>query len=166
MVVKVKGDVLTMPDGTRFRCAIGRGGYAVDKREGDGTTPIGSWPFRMVYFRPDRGPPPETGLKTVPLTETDGWCDAPGDPAYNRPVTLPYSASHEVMWREDALYDIVVVLGHNDDPPIPGHGSAIFVHVARDGYLPTEGCVALKRDDLEQVLTGVTEGDEIAFIGP
>ncbi len=166
MVIDVKGGFLTLPDGRRFRCAIGRGGYALDKREGDGATPIGTWPFRMVYFRPDRGPPPETGLETKPLAETDGWCDAPEDPAYNQHVALPYAASHEEMWRDDPLYDIVVVLGHNDDPPVPGHGSAIFMHVAREGYLPTEGCVALKREDLEQVLATVSQGDAITFRGP
>ena len=165
-MIEVEGGFLTMPDGRRFRCAIGRGGYALDKREGDGATPIGTWPFRMVYFRPDRGPPPETGLETRPLSESDGWCDAPDDPAYNRPVTLPYATSHEEMWRDDALYDIVVVLGHNDDPPVPGLGSAIFMHIAREGYLPTEGCVALTRADLEQVLAAVKKGDAIAFRGP
>lgn len=165
-MIEVKGQTLVMPDGKRFRCAIGRGGYALDKREGDGATPIGTWPFRRVYYRPDRVAPPKTGLKTAPIVETDGWCDAPDDPAYNRPVTLPYPASHEEMWREDHLYDIVVVLGHNDDPPVPGRGSAIFMHVAREGYLPTEGCIALKREDLEKVLTLVAEGDAIAFLGP
>lgn len=165
-MIEVKGDHLTMPDGRRFRCAVGRGGYALDKREGDGATPIGTWPFRLVYYRPDRVQPPETALETRPLTETDGWCDAPGDPAYNRHVTLPYAASHEEMWRADHLYDMVVVLGHNDDPPVPGRGSAIFMHLAREGYLPTEGCVALKREELEQVLAAVGPGDAITFAGP
>lgn len=165
-MIEVKGGSLTMPDGTRFDCAIGRGGYVRDKREGDGGTPVGTWPFRRVYYRPDRGPAPKTGLETIALTETDGWCDAPDDPAYNRHVTLPYAASHEEMWREDALYDIVVVLGHNDDPPVPGRGSAIFMHIARDGYLPTEGCVALKRPDLERVLAAVKDGDAVSFRGP
>lgn len=165
-MIEVRGGILTMSDGRQFRCAIGRGGYALDKREGDGATPIGVWPFRRVYFRADRGPAPETELETHRLTETDGWCDAPDDPAYNRHVTLPYDASHEEMWRQDRLYDIVVVLGHNDDPPVPGMGSAIFIHLAREGYAPTEGCVALEREDLEQVLATVRKGDAIAFLGP
>lgn len=165
-MIEVTGGYLTMPDGARMRCAIGRGGYALDKREGDGATPIGIWPFRLVYYRPDRGPAPKTGLEVRPLSKNDGWCDAPDDPAYNRPVTLPYPASHEEMWRDDHLYDIVIVLGHNDDPPVPGRGSAIFMHVARDGYEPTEGCVALKRQDLEHVLAAVGPGDAVAFRGP
>lgn len=165
-MIEVKGGFLEMPNGARYQCAIGRGGYALNKREGDGATPIGVWPFRRVYYRPDRGKPPKTGLQVLPLSPTDGWCDAPGDPAYNRPVTLPYPASHEEMWREDHLYDIVVVLGHNDDPPVPGRGSAIFMHLARDGYKPTEGCVALTRAHLETVLAHVGDGDLIAFRGP
>ena len=136
-------------------CALGRGGViaAADKREGDGCSPLGAWQMRRVLYRPDRGPPPRTALPCAPIAPEDGWCDAPEDPAYNRPVRLPYPASAEQMWREDWLYDLVVILGHNDDPPRPGLGSAIFLHLARDGYAPTEGCVALNRPDLETVLS-------------
>ncbi|MEM7223068.1 MAG: L,D-transpeptidase family protein [Pseudomonadota bacterium] len=129
-------------------CAIGRGGVRADKREGDGATPAGSWPLRKVFYRPDRAARPATALPCRALTPTDGWCDDPADPAYNRLVALPFAAGHEVMWREDHLYDIVVTLGHNDDPPVPGLGSAIFLHLARDDYGPTEGCVALMVSDL------------------
>ena len=86
------------------------------------------------------------------IRRDDGWCDAPDDDAYNRPVALPYPASAERMWREDDVYDLVVVLGHNDDPVMPGMGSAIFLHLARPDYAPTEGCVALARADLEALL--------------
>ncbi|MBU2091200.1 MAG: L,D-transpeptidase family protein [Alphaproteobacteria bacterium] len=137
-----------------FPCALGRAGLirATEKREGDGGTPLGIWPLRRLFYRPDRLPTPETGLVSVPLTPQHGWCDAPADPAYNRLVTLPYPASHEEMWRQDAVYDLVVELGYNDDPVQPGSGSAIFLHIARDGYLPTEGCVALAEADLLAVL--------------
>jgi L,D-peptidoglycan transpeptidase YkuD (ErfK/YbiS/YcfS/YnhG family) len=82
----------------------------------------------------------------------DGWCDAPGDRNYNRPISHPYPASAERMWRQDQLYDIVVVLGYNDRPRIRGRGSAIFLHVARGNLAPTEGCIALRRSDLEKLL--------------
>jgi len=136
------------------RAALGRGGVrpAADKREGDGSSPLGLWPLRRVLFRPDKGPPPITALPAEAIRRQDGWCDAPDDDAYNRPVTLPYPASAERMWREDDLYDLVVVLGHNDDPVAPGMGSAIFLHLARPDYAPTEGCVALARADLEALL--------------
>lgn len=125
---------------------------ADQKREGDGASPVGRWPLRKVYYRPDRIDDIETRLPVVALTEVDGWCDAPDDPAYNRKITRPYAASHEVLWREDHAYDIIVELGHNDSPPIPGLGSAIFLHVAKPGYTPTEGCIALALEDLKTVL--------------
>ncbi len=153
--------------GLAVRCALGRGGVkpAAEKREGDGASPAGLWPIRRVLYRPDRGGAPETALPAAPLSETDGWCDAPEDALYNRPVTLPYRASAERMWREDGLYDIVVVLGHNDDPPAPGLGSAIFWHLARADYQPTEGCVAVARADMLAALKIARPGDalEIAF---
>lgn len=88
----------------------------------------------------------------------DGWCDAPSDRNYNRGVTLPYSASTERMWRDDELYDVVGILDHNARPRVRGRGSAIFLHVARAGYRPTEGCVALARGDLMRVLRLVGRG--------
>ncbi len=93
-----------------------------------------------------------TRLPVVALRPNDGWCDDPGDPAYNRPVLLPYAARGETLWREDHVYDVIAVLGHNDDPPAPGKGSAIFLHIARDSFAPTEGCVALVLGDLLTVL--------------
>ena len=142
--------------GRRLRCALGRAGViaASDKREGDGATPAGIWAFRRTLYRPDRLKAPDTVLAQTPITPEDGWCDDPSDPLYNRPVTLPFAASRETLWRDDALYDLIVVLGHNDAPPVAGRGSAIFLHVAAPGYAPTEGCVALSRDDLLTVVTG------------
>lgn len=147
----------------RLRCALGPGGVvpAADKREGDGAAPAGTWPMRRALYRADRGPAPLTGLPVAAIALDDGWCDDPASPAYNRPVKLPFPASAEEMWREDALYDIVVVLGHNDDPPVAGLGSCIFMHVAREGYEPTQGCVALAREDLEAILQLAVPGSTL-----
>ena len=137
--------------GTRvWRCAVGKAGTRpeADKREGDGATPLGRYALRRLVYRPDRVSPPRTRLPVAPLSPEDGWCDAPGDPAYNRPVRLPHPTSHERLWRADEIYDVIVILGHNDDPPVAGMGSAIFLHVARADYGPTEGCVALALPDL------------------
>jgi L,D-peptidoglycan transpeptidase YkuD (ErfK/YbiS/YcfS/YnhG family) len=148
--------------GRTARCALGRGGViaAERKREGDGASPLGVWPILRVLYRPDRGPAPLTALPVTAILEDDGWCDAPGDPAYNRPVRLPYPASSERMWRDDAVYDIVCILGHND-PPRAGLGSAIFLHCARPDYSPTEGCVALARADLEALLAQAGPGASV-----
>lgn len=151
----------------RYRCAVGRGGLvaAVDKREGDGATPIGRWPLRRLLYRPDREAPEGWRLPAAAIAPDQGWCDAPGHPDYNRPVALPFAASHERLWRDDGLYDLVVVLGHNDDPPRPGLGSAIFLHCARPDWQPTEGCVALARDDLRAVLRTAAPGDGVLVSG-
>ena len=145
------------------RCALGRGGVveADAKREGDGATPLGDWPLRRVLWRPDRLPQPVTALPTAPVGPDDGWSDDPADPAYNRPVTHPHAFSAERLWRDDELYDVIVVLGHNDDPPAAGRGSAVFLHCTKPGRPPTEGCVALARDDLLAVLAQAAPGDRL-----
>jgi L,D-peptidoglycan transpeptidase YkuD (ErfK/YbiS/YcfS/YnhG family) len=135
-----------------FSCVLGRSGINTEKREGDGATPTGRFPLRRVLYRADRGPAPETGLPLSTIAHDDGWCDAPEDAHYNQPVHLPYPASAESMWRDDGLYDVVVVIGHNDDPVVAGAGSAIFMHVAANNGEPTAGCVALARVDLLEVL--------------
>ena len=140
-----------------WRCAVGRGGVRRDKREGDGATPAGCWPLRRVLYRPDRVAPPAGALPGATIRTDDGWCDHPGDPEYNRLVRLPYPGRHERLWRADEIYDCLVVLGHNDDPPRAGLGSAIFLHVARADYAPTEGCVALAREHLLEFLTEAGE---------
>ncbi len=144
-------------NGNDYACALGRGGVGIEKQEGDGKTPAGRFPLRSILYRADRLNPPETGLPAKPMTETDGWCDDPDDRQYNKPVTHPYPSSAEHLWREDSLYDVIVVLGHNDDPVVPGRGSAVFLHVASDDYAPTQGCVALQRDHLIEVLAKCTE---------
>jgi L,D-peptidoglycan transpeptidase YkuD (ErfK/YbiS/YcfS/YnhG family) len=147
----------------RVRCALGKAGVtpAANKREGDLASPAGVWPIRRVLYRPDKGAEPRTALPTAPLSPDDAWCDGPDDPDYNRPVKLPHPGSFEKLWRDDDLYDLVVVLGHNDDPPKAVMGSCIFLHLARPGYAPTEGCVALKRDDLEALLARAQPGDAV-----
>jgi L,D-peptidoglycan transpeptidase YkuD (ErfK/YbiS/YcfS/YnhG family) len=147
--------------GRRFRCALGPAGPRTDKREGDGATPVGRFPLRRVLYRPDRLAKPATGLPVQALTARDGWCDDPADAAYNRPVRLPHGGRHEKLWRDDGVYDVIVVIGHNDDPPVPGLGSAVFLHAARVGYPPTEGCVALALDDLLAVLAEAAPGDAL-----
>lgn len=137
--------------------ACGRGGVQVDKREGDGASPAGRFALLCCYYRPDRLAPPPTRLPAIALRPNDGWVDDPADPQYNRRVSLPYPARHEAMWREDGLYDLVVPIGYNTDPPVPGQGSAIFLHVARADLAPTEGCIAVERAVLLSIL---------ALIGP
>ena len=140
-----------------FRTAIGRGGRAPQKQEGDGATPIATLPLRRVLYRADRLARPRCAVPAMPLAPHDGWCDDPADRAYNTLVRLPFDARHEALWRGDPVYDVIGILGWNDQPVIRGHGSAIFLHVARPDYSPTEGCIALALADLRTALAaGVT----------
>lgn len=148
------------------RCALGRAGIRADKREGDGATPAGLFPLRRVLWRADRLPAPVTALPRAAIGPAQGWSDDPADPAYNRAVRLPHEARHERLWRADALYDLLLVIGHNDDPPRPGLGSAIFVHLARPGHLPTDGCVAFASCDLLALLRSAAPGDAIRIVTP
>ena len=143
--------------------ACGRAGVRGDKREGDGATPAGSFALLCCYYRPDRLPPPLTGLPLHPLQPSDGWVDDPADPQYNRLVSLPYPARHEALWREDGLYDLIVPIAYNTDPPLPGRGSAIFLHVARRDFAPTEGCIAIARDALLDLLPLLAPGSTISI---
>ena len=136
-------------------CALGRGGTTSRKREGDGATPRGAFRLEHGYFRPDLHRRPRTVLPLSPTRHDDGWCDAPNDRNYNCRVRHPYPASAEHLWRTDVLYDVVVVLDYNRRPRRRGAGSAIFLHVAKPGYPPTEGCVALAYPDLVKVLAAI-----------
>ena len=160
-------DLVVRPDGTvawgaqRFRCALGRSGVARDKREGDGATPAGMMLLNRVLYRPDRIAQIETALPCAALRPEDGWCDAPQDARYNRQVQLPHGASAETLWREDHLYDLIVVTDYNTDPVTPERGSAIFVHVAKPDYGPTEGCVAFTLEDLRRIIADWGKDDRV-----
>jgi L,D-peptidoglycan transpeptidase YkuD (ErfK/YbiS/YcfS/YnhG family) len=156
------GGVLSWP-GAAAPAACGRGGVRADKREGDGASPQGRFPLLRLFYRPDRLAPPPSGLPTRALRPDDGWVDDPWDPRYNRLVRLPYPAHHERMWRADGLYDLVVLIGYNADPPVPGRGSAIFLHCAGPDLAPTEGCIAVARDALRPLLRSLGPGSTITI---
>jgi L,D-peptidoglycan transpeptidase YkuD (ErfK/YbiS/YcfS/YnhG family) len=141
----------------------GRGGVRADKCEGDGASPAGTFPLVRAYYRPDRLAPPPTGLPLLALRPDHGWIDDPADPQYNRLVSLPHPARHEAMWRADGLYDLVVLIGYNTDPPVPGRGSAIFLHVARRDFAPTEGCIAVAREVLAEIVSLLGPGSTITI---
>lgn len=138
--------------GETLRCVLGAGGIRAEKREGDGATPVGLLPLRRVLFRADRGPRPACAVPAEPIAPEDGWCHDPAHADYNRQVRLPHPGRHERLWREDAVYDVIAVLGWNDAPARPGRGSAIFLHLARPGLPPTEGCIALPGPELRRLL--------------
>ncbi len=166
-VLRVDTDALTFTFNKQvIACTIGRSGPcpAQQKREGDGHTPLGKWPIRAVLFRPGRsGPSPQLKLPWRWIGAQDGWSDDPSDPSYNRPVRLPHSFSAETLIRDDPLYDIIVILGHNDTPPAIGKGSAIFFHICY-GKKTTEGCVAIARAAMDSLLIKLEPGDVMEIV--
>ena len=165
-VIKILSADTLIFKGDRYRCAIGRRGTSIDKWEGDGCTPTGRFPLRKVLYRPDQMNKPETELIVQALHPTHAWCDDPFDKAYNQLVNLPFPASHEQLWRKSHIYNLIVVLGHNDNPVIPKRGSAIFIHIAKPAYTPTDGCIALQSEDLLKILQTCGPTTEIIIPAP
>ena len=149
-----------------YKCALGKSGVRTNKREGDGATPAGTFPIREIFYRPDRLARPKTGLVLSPLKPNDAWNDDPDHTYYNRKVLLPHRGRVEPLWRKDGVYDIIVVIGYNDKPVKKSKGSAIFLHVAKDGFKHTEGCIALKLGDLLEIITSVTPPSHITVLSP
>lgn len=153
--------------GPLFRATVtlGKNGVvdAADKQEGDGKTPLGRFPVRHILYRKDRLSPPSTRLKTRVILPTDGWCDDPDHASYNQSIVKPFTASHEELWRVDHVYDMILLIGYNDEPVVPGRGSAIFVHVMRPDRKPTEGCVAMSLGDMKRLVRLLLPGDHIGI---
>jgi len=135
-----------------LRAALGRGGVKADKREGDGATPRGTFRPKRLWWRADRSSRLITALPVRRIGRDDAWCEDPDDRRYNRAVKVASRQSGDRLWRDDHLYDLVVELDHNTRPRVAGRGSAVFVHVARPGFAPTAGCVALAADSLARLL--------------
>lgn len=137
--------------GVNFACALGRGGISSRKREGDGATPLAAMRMLGGYVR--RGRFQLRSRLSLEIIRTNlGWCEVPDDRNYNRPVKMPYAASHETMMRADDLYDCCIVLDWNIRPRMRGRGSAIFFHLARPGFTPTAGCVAVTHQVMARLL--------------
>jgi len=136
----------------KYTCSIGLNGAKLEKREGDGTTPVGNFIIRQILYRPDRICRPITCLPINALSPNDAWCDDPYHSEYNRMVKLPFPGSHELLWRKDNLYDVILAVGYNDNPPRAHYGSAIFIHCSTTDYTPTKGCIALASNTLVSLL--------------
>ena len=144
-------------------CVLGKGGMVPEEegREGDKKTPMGTYAFRRVFYRADREDAPLATLPVREISSSLGWCDSPESVFYNKLVQLPFAESHERLWRSDTLYDLLLVIGHNDAPVVPGRGSCIFVHVAREDFTPTLGCVALEARALRRLIGQIAPGDQL-----
>ena len=160
MCIRVKKNYLTFR-GDQFQCSIGKSGFSKNKREGDGFTPVGTFFIEKIFYRADKIRNLNTKINKIKIRESDGWCDDPNQKEYNQLIQFPFYFSAEKFYREDSLYNIVCVLSYNTNPITPGLGSAIFVHVAKHGYNVTEGCVALKQEDLIYLLSFIDNKTKI-----
>ncbi|HEY6833776.1 MAG TPA: L,D-transpeptidase family protein [Pseudolabrys sp.] len=132
--------------------ALGRGGIIANKREGDGGTPLGNFRPKRLWWRGERHRRPATSLPVRRIAPDDGWCEDPADRHYNQRVKVPPGSNADRLARADALYDFIVEIDHNTRPRVAGRGSAVFIHVARPGFAPTAGCIALTTSALRHLL--------------
>lgn len=139
-----------------MQVALGRGGIKASKREGDGGTPAGRFHSVRLWWRPDRLPRPRTSLPVRNIRPDDAWCEEPSDRRYNQPFRRSANEPGDRLRRDDGLYDLIVEIDHNIRPRVAGRGSAVFIHVARDGFAPTAGCVGLRRNELLQLVRSLS----------
>ena len=145
----------------RFRCALGEAGIGKKKKEGDNITPKGLYKIVKIYYRKDRIKKVSSKFKLIKITKNIGWCDDPNSEKYNQIINLPTKYSYEKLYRKDNVYDLILVLNYNMDPVIKKKGSAIFIHVAKKNYQSTQGCIALKKNNLMKLISKINKNIKI-----
>jgi L,D-peptidoglycan transpeptidase YkuD (ErfK/YbiS/YcfS/YnhG family) len=148
----------------KFRCALGKAGIEEKMKEGDLITPEGTYKLIKVYYRADKVENLKTKIKKIKIKKTMAWCDDPKSIFYNQQITLPTKSHHEKFYRNDSLYDLIIVLNYNMNPIVKNKGSAIFMHVAKKNYKPTQGCIALKKIHLIKLLTNIKKNQKIRIM--
>ena len=145
----------------KFSCTLGKGGIKKKIIEGDNITPKGTFKIIKIYYRPDKIKKIKTLIKKIKIKKNMGWCDDPNSDFYNKQIKLPTKLSHEKLYRNDNLYDLIAVLNYNTNPIIKNKGSAIFMHIGKDSYKKTKGCIALKKEDLLKIISKIKKNTKI-----
>ena len=148
----------------KFRCALGKAGIGEKSTEGDLITPKGAYKIIKIYYRKDRIKKIASKFKIIKIKSNMGWCDDPTSKFYNQEVKLPSKFSHEKFYRKDEIYDLIVVLDYNTKPTIKNQGSAIFIHITKNKYTKTLGCVALRKTHLIKILAQVDKNAKIKIV--
>ena len=162
MKLVVKNGFLINED-LKFKCSIGYNGLSNNKKEGDGCTPIGNFKISKILYRPDKINNDKFTLESEVIEKLDGWCDDVHSKFYNQKIKFPFKPSAECLYRDDDLYDIICIIDYNLNPIIRGKGSAIFLHIASNDYSPTQGCVAISKEDLIQVAMKLNNSSVISI---
>ena len=160
MIIINKSGYLKYKD-FKFKCALGKAGIGEKKREGDNVTPTGTFKIVKIYYRSDRIKKISSKFRAIEITKNMGWCDDPNSKNYNQLINLPSKYGHEKLFKKNNIYDIIVVLNYNMKPVVKNKGSAIFIHVAKNNYQPTQGCIALKKNDLLKLLSKISRNIKI-----
>ena len=149
---------------SKFRCSLGINGIKNKKKEGDGITPKGIFKLKKIYYRNDKVKNIVTKVKKIKITKDMGWCDDPKSKFYNKLIRLPSKFGHEKLYRKDDIYNLIIVLDYNMNPVTKNKGSAIFIHLAKKNYKPTQGCVGLKQNDLIKLVKMIKKNQKIKII--
>ena len=160
MIIVKKTGYLTYKN-LKFRCALGKAGVKKKEKEGDNITPKGIFKINKIYYRPDKIKNFTSVLKKIKIKRNMGWCDDPKSNFYNQQIKLPNKFSHEKLFRNDNLYDLILVLNYNINPTIKYKGSAIFIHIAKNSYKKTKGCIALKKNHLVELISKIKKNTKI-----
>ena len=160
MIVVKKNSYLKYKN-LKFRCALGKAGIQKKIKEGDNITPKGTFKILRIYYRQDRIKKIKCPIKQIKITKQIGWCDDSKSKYYNKQIKLPSKLSHEILYRKDNIYDIVCVINYNINPTLKEKGSAIFLHIAKNSYEKTKGCIALKKEHLIKIISKIEKNTKI-----
>ena len=149
----------------KVKCAVGKRGIGLKKKEGDLITPIGQYKIKYILFRKDRIKKIQSKLRKIVIKKNMGWCDDPKSKQYNKLISLPFNYSHERLFKKENIYDIILVLNYNMSPYKKNKGSAIFIHIAKKNYKKTEGCVAIKKFELLKILKKIKKNTKVKIEG-
>jgi len=164
MTIIVKNKHTLQIDEFKFKCCIGKKGSTYNKKEGDKKTPKGTFKIENLYFREDRVKNLKSRLKMTAIKDYMGWCDDPKSDKYNKLIRFPFNYSAEKLYRRENIYDILLVLNFNMNPIKKNKGSAIFIHVAKKSFQPTQGCIALNKSELIKLVKSIKKNTVVKII--
>tara|TARA_B100001063_G_C16687368_1_gene515089 strand:- start:695 stop:1186 length:492 start_codon:yes stop_codon:yes gene_type:complete len=163
MHIIIKKKYLTF-NNYRIKCAIGKRGIGKKKKEGDLITPVGLFKIKFLLYRKDRNKKLTTNLKKYIIRKNMGWCDDPKTKKYNKLITTPFKYSYEKLYKKENIYDLILVLNYNMNPIIKNKGSAIFIHIAKNNYSNTAGCIAIKKKQLLKILKNIKSDTKVKIV--
>ena len=145
----------------KAKCAIGKRGIGIKRKEGDLITPKGKYKIKYILYRKDRIRKIQSKIKKIAITKSMGWCDDPKSKDYNKLIKLPTNYKYEKLYRKENIYDLILVLNFNMRPIVKKKGSAIFIHIAKKNYKKTEGCVAINKISLLKIIKKLKKNTKV-----